>query len=66
MSKLWATKPEEIVQIRLGSKGYDSLPPVSVLDVLHKTVNKFGKEKALAVKRQAQVSSKILFIVYSC
>ena len=54
--KHWVTQPDQEIEIQLGKTGFAALPPLTVIQALHKTVEKFGNEKAMALKRPVNVS----------
>jgi hypothetical protein len=61
--KQWVINPNEELPPVLEAKGFGSTPPVTLNHVLKETVRKFGNEKAMALKRPANVRSYT--VVYS-
>lgn len=47
----WVTNPSDYREIKLSSTGYGARKPLTIIDVLKRTVEKHGREKALGLKR---------------
>jgi hypothetical protein len=56
-SKHWVINPSDELPPIVDEKGFGSRPPLTVVQMLKQTVNKFGSEKAYAIKRPVNVSN---------
>jgi hypothetical protein len=54
--KYWVTEPDQEATLNMNVPGYGAKPARTVHQVLLETVNKFGNEKAMALKRPVKVS----------
>jgi hypothetical protein len=57
----WATRPDQEVEITIGKSGVAGRPALTVIECLHKTVEKFGNEKAMCLKRAVDVCCGFLY-----
>jgi hypothetical protein len=59
-SKHWVINPSDELPPIVDEKGFGSRPPLTVIQMLKQTVNKFGSEKAYVIKRPVNVSNYFL------
>jgi hypothetical protein len=60
--KYWVTEPDQEATINMNVPGYGVKPAKTVISVFHETVNKYGNEKAMALKRPIKVSYIVMFL----
>jgi hypothetical protein len=48
--KYWVTEPDQIMEPKIGAKGFAARPPKTVIQVLKDTVKKHGDCKAIGWK----------------
>ncbi len=56
-SKRWVTHPYEEVSIAVSQTGYAAKTPKTIVECLMQTVEKFGAERALCLRRPVDVIS---------
>lgn len=52
----WVTRPDEEIEVQVGSTGFAAIPPQTIVQVLTETVRKHGERPALMLKRPVNVS----------
>ena len=51
LNSYWVTDPSKEVKLRMGEEGTAAEPPYTVLDMFRKTVEKYRKNPAIAIKK---------------
>ncbi len=54
--KFWVTEPDQEVEVRVADSGYGARPPVTLIEVMKKTIKEHPTAKALASQTKVDVS----------